>query len=82
MCPRDHCVRVSSSRIHQLSDPEVGNLGCECGGVDEDVVSGEVAVCSGWGGAMEVGQSQGYLMEDGDLVRQMKGLLRVRLKEL
>ena len=39
-------------------------------------------MCSGWGGAMEVDQSEGHLTEDGYLVWQMEGLFRVLLQEL
>ena len=39
-------------------------------------------MCSGRGGTVEVGQSEGHLTEDGDLVRQMEGLLWVCLQEL
>ena len=39
-------------------------------------------MCSGRGGAMEVGQSEGHLTEDGDLVQQREGLLLVHLQDL
>ena len=39
-------------------------------------------MCSGWGGTVEVGQSEGHLMEDGDLVQQREGLLLVHLQDL
>ena len=39
-------------------------------------------MCSGWGGTVEVGQSKGHLMEDGDLVWQRERLFWVRVQEL
>ena len=39
-------------------------------------------MCSGRGGTVEVGQSEGHLTEDGDLVWQRKGFLLVLLQEL
>ena len=80
--PWHHCVRASSCWIHQLSNSKVGDLGSDGSDVDEYVISREVLVCSGRGGAMEVGQSEGHLTEDGDLVLQMEGLLWVCLQEL